>query len=193
VAFGALLSACAGMHVPMETDVETFAAPNWRRHARAAKDAQVVPTFMLKHDAEAVREFESLFYAVSTPGNPLYGKHLTKEEVAEKLPVVDGAADIVLSTLKEHGVTQVEVFSDMIKASMSVETAEKLFSTEFYEFEHSNGVKVIRVGSEYGVPEELHGMLYHVADLVQLPALDRVKLVDTPEDSKFLDGFLNVC
>merc|ERR1712188_307153 len=92
-----------------------------------------------------------------------------------------------------YGVAEVEVFSDMIKASMSVETAEKLFNTEFYEFEHENGMKVIRVGSEYGVPEELQDKLYHVADLVQLPALDRVKHVDTPEEPKFLDTFPNGC
>lgn len=188
-----LCSLAAGKHVVLESDVTVFDAPSWTRVARAAPDTKVTPTFMLKHQAAALTEFEQLFYAISTPGNPLYGKHMTKEQIADKLPLVDGAKDAVVDMLSEHGVSDVSVFSDMVKATMTVETAEKLFNAEFFEFEHANGVRVVKVGSGYGVPEEVHDKLYHVADIVQLPALDRVRLVDTPEENNFLDTFPNGC
>lgn len=71
-----------------------------------------------------------------------------------------------------------EIFHDMIKAPMSVEVAEKIFATEIFEFEHEMGVKLLRVGGHYSLPSEVHNLVYNVADLLQLPAIDQPKLVE---------------
>merc|ERR1712151_1143335 len=82
-----------------------------------------------------------------------------------------------------------------IKVSMPVDTAEEMFGTEIFEFEHAkNKMKVLRVGSAYSLPEEVSEKVYNVADLVQLPALDGVKIVEDDFASKaFLDDFPNGC
>jgi tripeptidyl-peptidase-1 len=181
--FAALVAASAQERHILEADVRVFEAPRWQRRARAAKADVITPSFMLKHDAAAVKEFEKTFYAVSTPGNPRYGQHLTREEVAQQLPLVPEAKEKILSMLSEHGVKDVEVFDDMIKAPMTVQVAEEMFATEIYEFQHENGEKLLRVGSPYSLPSELGHLVYNVADLLQLPAIDRPDIVELEGDS----------
>jgi len=180
--------------ITLESDVAVFDAPNWKRTERAIGEATVTPTFMLKHNAEDRKEFEKTFYAVSTPGNPRYGQHLTKEEVAAQLPPMVGSQEAVLDLLAVHGIRDVDVYDDMIKATMPVDVAEKMFDTEIFEYEHKNGIRVLRVGSPYSLPKEVGEKVYSVADLVQLPALDGVKRVESDDSgSKFLDTFPNGC
>jgi tripeptidyl-peptidase-1 len=88
---------------------------------------------------------------------------------------VPDAKEKILAMLSSFGVEDVEIFDDMIKAPMSVETAEKMLATEIYEFQHENGQKLLRAGSPYSLPAELGHLVYNVADLVQLPALDMPK------------------
>lgn len=167
----------------MEADVTSFSAPHWQQRARAAKDEVIVPTFMLKHDAAAVKKFEELFYAVSTPGNALYGQHLSQTEVDAQLPLVPQAKEKILSMLESFGVKDVVTTHDMIKAPMSVEVAEKMFATEVYKFEHETGTRLLRVGSQYSLPAELGDLVYNVADLIQLPAIEHPPVVEMEGES----------
>jgi tripeptidyl-peptidase-1 len=193
-ALACLISAAAQQqrHV-MEEDVRVFDAPRWQRLTRATETAMVTPTFMLKHDAEAVREFEKTFYAISTPGNARYGQHLTKTEIAELLPLVPRAKEEILAMLSSFGVDDVEIFDDMIKAPMLVKVAEEMLSTEIFEFQHENGQKVLRVGSPYSLPEDLAAMVYTVADLIPLPALSSPKMVDLEYTNSNTTAFPSGC
>jgi tripeptidyl-peptidase-1 len=194
--FAALVAVSAQERHILEADVRVFEAPRWQRRARAAKADVITPSFMLKHDAVALKEFEKTFYAVSTPGNPHYGQHLSRKEVAEQLPLVPEAKEKILSMLSAHGVKDVEIFDDMIKAPMTVEVAENMFATEIYEFQHELGEKLLRVGSPYSLPSELGELVYSVADLIQLPAIDRpdiIELEDASNDESFPTGCGSSC
>jgi len=171
----------------LEQDVEIFDAPHWQRVSRAGKAETVIPTFMLKHDAAAVREFEKTFYAISTPGNPRYGQHLTKAQTAEMLPLVPQAKEKILAMLSSFGVNEVEIFDDMIKAPMPVKIAEEMFATEIFEFKHEKGQKVMRVGSSYSLPAELGELVYNVADLIQIPAITKPVVVEMDDDDNTTD------
>jgi tripeptidyl-peptidase-1 len=180
----ALLTAvCAQERAVLESDVTVFEAPHWTREGRALKTETVTPTFMLRHTAEAKAEFEKVFYDVSTPGNPRYGQHLTRAEIAEMLTLVPGAKENIISMLASHGVTDVEIFDDMIKAPMSVEVAEKIFAAEIFEYKHETGMKLLRVGSQYSLPTEVSGLVYNVADLIQLPSVDQPNLAEIEQDA----------
>lgn len=190
----AFSTAAFGQRLVLERDVTVFDAPNWKRLHKAADNEIVSPTFMLKHNAADRKEFENTFYAVSTPGNPQYGQHLSKQEIAKSLPPVAGSKDAILGLLSEHSVTDVHVYDDMIKASMDVEVAEKMFGTEIFKFQHKNGMTVLRAGAPYSLPQDIGEKVYNVADLIQLPALDGVKRVDDDvSGSLFLDNFPNGC
>jgi len=181
-AFACLISAAAQQRHILEKDVQVFDAPHWQRLARAVKTETVTPTFMLKHDAEAVREFENIFYAISTPGDARYGQHLTRSQTADLLPLVPRAKEEILTMLSSFGVDDVEIFDDMIKAPMPVHVAEEMLSTEIFEFQHDNGQKVLRVGSPYSLPAELGEMVYNVADLIALPAVTGPQMVELETD-----------
>lgn len=172
-ALASLIAVAAQQRQVLEADVEVFDAPRWQRKSRAASTATITPTFMLRHEDEALRHFEKLFYDISTPGNPQYGKHLTRSQTADLLPLVPGAKDKILSMLSSFGVDEVEIFDDMIKAPMPVSIAEEMLATEIYEFQHQNGQKLLRAGTRYSLPTELGHLVYNIADLIQLPALDR--------------------
>lgn len=191
----AFLYGVVAERISLERDVTVFEAPNWKRVSRATPAAKVSPTFMLRHNADDLKKFEETFYAVSTPGHYRYGQHLSRAEVAEQLPCMAGSKEAVLALLSEHNVDDIEVYDDMIKATMPVPVAEEMFSTEIYRFEHQvNGVQVLRVGAPYSLPEDVGALVYNVADLVQLPALDGVKIVKDDFSSKsFLDDFPNGC
>jgi len=161
-----------------EREVEVFSGPHWQRHSRAVSTDMVTPTFMLKHDAKAAREFEKTFYAISTPGNARYGQHLTRPQTAELLPLVPQAKEKILAMLSSFGVDDVEIFDDMIKAPMPVKLAEEMFATEIFEFQHEMGQRVLRVGAPYSLPADLGELVYHVADLVQLPAVNKPLVQD---------------
>jgi len=107
---------------------------------------------------------------------------------------VEGSAAAVLKVLADHDVTDFKVFHDMVKTTLPVHVAQKMFETEFFEFSHTNGETVYRAGSPYSVPASLTDKLYMVADLVPLPALDRVRVVENDELSAgFLSAFPNGC
>lgn len=192
-----ILTAVAAERLQLEQDVRVFQAPSWSRVRRAWQDASVTPTFMLRHKKGDLQAFEELFYAVSTPGNERYGQHLSRSEVDSLLPPVEGSMEAVLGMLAEHGVNEVERFGDMVRADMNVSTAERLFETELFEFEHSKtGATVIRAGNAYSLPREVAEKVYTVSDLIALPALDGVRPVDSRQGAlldETLKEFPNGC
>merc|ERR1719160_1495087 len=93
-------------------------ADSWTLGNRAAKNDVITPIFMLRHEQAKLAALEESLYAVSTPGSPQYGKYLTREEVAARLPPVEGAEESVLTWLKEHGVEgAMSPSGDMITAT----------------------------------------------------------------------------
>ena len=65
----------------------------------------------VRHRAEDRAALTALFHAVSTPGNALYGQHLTRAQLRDKIPPAPEALAAVSAWLATHDVTMTAVGS----------------------------------------------------------------------------------
>lgn len=93
---------------------------------------------------------------VSHPKSPNYGKHWTPKEVAEMFAPSKEAVDVVTVWLNEAGITGAKQSEGLnwITANVTVEQAERLLKTSYFEYEHESGKKHIAC-EEYSVPEDI--------------------------------------
>lgn len=162
----------------------------WTVGRRATEGDVITPIFMLRHEKAKLAALEETLYAVSTPGNPQYGKYLTREEVAVQLPPVEGAQESILMWLREHSVEgSMSPSGDMITATIPVATAEKMFETQFHHFKHNTrvGLTVIRAMSAYSLPSSIASNVYIVGDVVELPSFRSANVVDLPTEEPSVD------
>lgn len=159
---------------------------SWSLGSRAATSDVITPIFMLRHEQAKLAALEDILYAVSTPGSPQYGKYLTRDEVAARLPPVEGAQESTLAWLKENGAEgEVTPSGDMIKAKIPVGAAEKMFGVHFHHFKHNTrlGLSVIRATNAYSLPSRIASKVYVVGDVVELPAFRTANMVDLPTEA----------
>jgi tripeptidyl-peptidase-1 len=80
--------------------------------------------------------FEQTISAISTPGHPSYGQHLSRTELRSLVDPTRESIDSVLSWLKTSKVPEsdIEYTNEWIKISISVADAENLLDTTFYNF-----------------------------------------------------------
>ncbi|KAJ7025641.1 family S53 protease [Mycena alexandri] len=100
---------------------------------------------------------ERALHAVSTPGNPAYGKHLTSEEVAAYTKPSEESFDVATSWLKQRKLLHKAVShaGDWLQFSISVEKANEYFGANFSLFTHTDtGSEIVRT-LEYSLPAEL--------------------------------------
>jgi tripeptidyl-peptidase-1 len=113
--------------------------------------------------------------AVSYPDSPLYGKHLTRQEVADKICDPD-----TTKTVREYvealgfTVQRETLYGEYIYVGGHVHQFEKLFSTSFHEYSvHNHNAKrqetLIRA-EEYSIPVDLAEHVSTVFKTVQFPA-----------------------
>ncbi|KAJ7699851.1 peptidase S8/S53 domain-containing protein, partial [Mycena metata] len=100
---------------------------------------------------------EQALHAVSTPGNPAYGKHLTSEEVASYTKPSAESIDAATSWLKERNLLHraVSHAGDWLQFSIPVKKANEYFGANFSVFAHTDtGSEIVRT-LEYSLPAEL--------------------------------------
>ncbi|KAJ6508106.1 family S53 protease [Mycena vulgaris] len=100
---------------------------------------------------------EQALHDVSTPSSPLYGKHLTSEEVASYTKPSADSFDAVVSWLKNKQLpfSAASHAGDWLQFSISVEKANEYFGADFSVFTHDEtGSELVRT-LEYSVPAEL--------------------------------------
>lgn len=107
-------------------------------------------------------ELEQAVLAMSSPSNPDYGKHLSREELRRYVAPTKRATDDVLSWLASYNI-QPLVDNDWVTISTDVATANALLDAHFdwYEYEEGGGLKLRTLS--YSVPDSV---AQHV-DLVQ--------------------------
>lgn len=99
---------------------------------------------------------------VSTPGHPLYGEHLDKDEADALLRPADTNTAAVKSWLKLGGIPTEHIASQghCLMFNVSVSQAEKLLNTEFHQY-HRGDITLIRT-LQYSVPSILRGLIASV-------------------------------
>ncbi|KAF8575000.1 family S53 protease [Ramaria rubella] len=115
---------------------------------------------------------EKALYDVSTPGNDLYGQHLSKEEVESYVAPTSETLSAVNTWLNSNGVEASNASSagDWITTSMPVSKANTLFGAEFSVFTHQEtGKQTIRTLS-YSIPSYLKGHIDLVHPTTTFPS-----------------------
>jgi tripeptidyl-peptidase-1 len=114
-----------------------------------------------------------MFNAVSSPSNPLYGKHLSKEAIKQLVQaeedVLKKVMQWVVSVIPEEHV-QVSEFEDAIvlhEAPLSA--VEALLECKFASYVHHRTGHVVTRALSYSVPADLQGMVSFVEGVINFP------------------------
>ena len=98
-------------------------------------------------------QLETKIYAVSTPGNPSYGKYMEGDDVRAMIAPSSQAGPAVEAWLQSFGVTSINSDGEWVTFAAPVETANKLLSTQFNYYQ-SDGITKLRT-TEYSVPKNI--------------------------------------
>jgi tripeptidyl-peptidase-1 len=176
-----------GERVRMESYINVFQAPNWAVGDRVTSEDMITIRFILRHDQHKVAKFEKLFYDISNPQSPNYGKWLSIEEVTEKLAPAEMNRRIVKEFLASYGVTDfyLNKNKDIIRVQVPATLAEQMFDTVMHRFHYreDSGISLIRVVQPYSLPFEVAEVVSFIGEIIRLPKLSQKKLFDVkPEE-----------
>jgi tripeptidyl-peptidase-1 len=154
------------------------APSEWTRLSRALPTQQLDLHFLLRQ--RNLPELEAALFAVSDPSSAEYGQHWTLEEVNDLVAPSEQHVSQVLQWLRSHGVSSRAVAStpnsDMMRVRVTVEQAEAMLRTEYFEFAHNErkDVQIVRT-LRYHVPDYLAEAIDVVGPTVRFPSQATVR------------------
>ena len=135
-----------------------------------SKDAGVA--FTVSVHQQNLDQLKANALAASTPGNPQYGKYMTKKQIDELTAPRESELKAVTSWLDAHQISY-SVANELVSASTTVGVAEKLLNTNFFRVSHpDHGIKTI--SGEYTLPIDVRRASAAVFGLRGLPLPKRV-------------------
>lgn len=163
--------------IRMEPSVNTFSSSKWIKEG-ALKDTDMVKAvFVLKHDPQAVAQFEKELLEMSTPSDPRYGNWFKPADVISRLSPSEDKVKVVKDYLLSQGVTadkiRVNRYRNLIHVEMPAKVAASALNTEFALFRHvsERGVALPRITKPYFLPAEVANVVSVVDDIMRFPAL----------------------
>ncbi|KAF8265512.1 subtilisin-like protein [Lactarius quietus] len=116
-------------------------------------------------------------HEVSSPDNPKYGKHLSKEQVAELVAPPTEVPELVSSWLKHHNVYPSMVLtkhggSQVTLIGVPVSRANDLLGASYQLYHHTGTNTTVLRTLSYGLPEALLGCLQTVVPTTHFGFLD---------------------
>lgn len=127
-------------------------------HQGEAPPANKRLRFRIAMKQENAYQFEQHVLAISSPDDPKYGQHMSRDDLKTMLRPSATASTAVLDWLRREGVPSANIKDegDWINFYVSVTEAEKIMDTNFHYYSNANnGVKRIRT-LQYSVPQHLH-------------------------------------
>lgn len=154
----------------------SYAPAGWTQGARASHDEAVTFTVALKQ--QNLDQLEKLFWEVSEPSHPSYRQYLTVEQINEMTAPKASVTRTVVEWLSHHGVKhhQIKNYVEALTVSTTVQVAERLFSTSFFQYTHEDGRQITRAHGAYSVPESIAQCIELVTGLSYFP-IDRLSVV----------------
>ncbi|ORY68727.1 peptidase S8/S53 domain-containing protein [Pseudomassariella vexata] len=152
-AFLLLQSVASAKHVVVESLPKTPAG--WNRVRDADPGQHIQLRIALEQPNLAV--FEKTLYDVSSPQNPLYGRHLSREEVRDLVKPTEESTSAVLEWLESAGTpsANIEDAGDWINFNTTVAKAEILLNADFGIYNHV-GTTTERLRTlSYSVPADV--------------------------------------
>ena len=172
----------------MEPSIEVKGfSKNWKAEQRVSDSDSVDLYVVLKHNKANVEKLHNTLMDVSTPSSPLYGQHLSIEEVQEILDVNSNSTKFVTEHFEEAGATvSPNSYGDILRIQMPAQRAEDYLETELFHFRHekaplSSSETLIRAGSAYSLPDCLADKVSFVENLLRFPKLSWTPLVSEDE------------
>jgi len=126
------------------------------------------------------REYiEKLIYEVSSPRSPKYGKHLSRQEVAD-LTTDIVATNAVIDYLKSKNIEYfVTTYGEYIKATATIETWENILQTKFDKYYNDDGNFIHRSSNrEVTIPSELSNHVQHILKINDFPLQNYNKVLN---------------
>ena len=118
---------------------------------------------------------EELLIQISTPGNEKYGKHLTRQQIAD-LTANPVATKNVIKYLEDNGITyDATIYGEYIKAKAPISTWERVFSTKFDKYYNDEGHSIHRSRDEVIIPSELSSHVNFVMKTTDFPLKNTIK------------------
>lgn len=166
VVFGAVLAssiAAPASTTELEPLESLRAIPQGWRQGRSPPAAQRL-RFRIALKQENAYQFEQHVLAISTPDDPKYGEHMSREELKAMLKPSSEASNAILGWLHAEGVSSsnIEDAGDWINFYVSATEAERIMDTKFYYYSNiHNGMERIRT-LHYSVPRILHQHIHMI-------------------------------
>eukprot|EP00026_Physarum_polycephalum_P002529 Phypoly_transcript_02536.p1 GENE.Phypoly_transcript_02536~~Phypoly_transcript_02536.p1 ORF type:complete len:559 (+),score=75.66 Phypoly_transcript_02536:150-1826(+) len=116
---------------------------------------------------------EEKFWAVSTPGNALYGKHMDMDEISDLIAPIESDMKIVENWANSHGFDyEVHGSGDFIDLYTTAASAQDVFGCAFKRFSHSTGVTIVRcdANSPYELPDDVARVVDFVGGIHRFPS-----------------------
>ncbi|KAI8962868.1 subtilisin-like protein [Daldinia sp. FL1419] len=127
----------------------------WRKIKNA--DPNQVVKLRIALEQPNLDRFEQVLYDISTPQHPLYGQHLSRDELKEMMKPREESTSAVLEWLQNSGipVSDIENDGEWVNFQTTVLKASNLLNTEFQVYNHV-GTDAQRIRTlHYSVPEEV--------------------------------------
>lgn len=188
---GLLGAFCA--HVEMDIkDKGLFDSRNdWARSGYA--DGSQLHTVMFAIKQNNLDVLEKIFWEVSDPKHPKWGKHLTRQQVAD-ITAHQNSTAIVSQYLNQQQVEmKVSPYGEFITAKAPIGVWERLFATTFYEFKHVEGIeKPVARSLHYSLDSEIAAHVSTVFNTIDPPVLynhkPQMKLLTSNKTASIYDG-----
>lgn len=133
------------------------APTNWGRSTKLPGDA-VLPVRIALAQRNLDKADEYLM-DVSHPDSPNFGKHWTAKQVAEAFAPSSGTVESVTQWLADAGISHDRVKQSQglnwIDAKLTVDEAESLLKTKYYNYEHAQTGQVHVASEDYSIPEDI--------------------------------------
>lgn len=124
--------------------------------------------------------------SISTPGHASYGQFLSPEQLQDLIAPVPTASNAVTSWLTEHDISAKSIQKDRnwLALKISVEQAENLLQTKFYDYKSTTTGEVRTLTLQYSVPQTLIGYIETIqptTDFGEVQGLPRIQAYLSPE------------
>ncbi|KAL9593404.1 MAG: hypothetical protein Q9179_005899 [Wetmoreana sp. 5 TL-2023] len=120
--------------------------------------------FRIAMRQENAYEFEQHVLAISTPNDPKYGEHMSRDGLKAMLRPSNIASSAVLGWLRSEGIpsADIEDTGDWVNFYVAAAEAERIMDTKFHFYSNeNNGVQRIRT-LQYSVPQKLHQYIHMI-------------------------------
>jgi tripeptidyl-peptidase I len=130
---------------------------NWNRGSELRSGSLLPMRFaLIQSNLDRAEEF---LMDVSHPDSPNFGKHWTSKQVAEAFAPSDITVESVIEWLADAGISSDRVRQSQglnwVHAELTVEEAERLLKTKYYEYMHTKTGQTHIACDAYSIPEEI--------------------------------------